>query len=140
MSVRTGARWLLTLFLLCLMAGCAFLVRPGEGFEKASHDFAQRLRWQDYNGAGRYLTGQNREAFLKRFAALTDLHIVDVTVERAELGPEPDRGTTWMVLEYYLLPSPAVKKFHLQLHWVRLGGGEIHPGTWRITSAFPDFP
>lgn len=140
MSVRRIGSLLLALCLLAPAVGCTPLVRPGEGFEKAGRDFAQRLRWGDYNEAGGYFTGRNREAFLERFATPGDLHIVDVVVERAELGPKARKGTIWMRIEYYLLPSPTVREFRFRLQWRRQGGDRFTPGSWQITSPFPDFP
>lgn len=141
MSIKRFGAWLLVLCLLCLGTGCAALTQPTQGFEKASLDFTQRLRWQDYNEAGRYFVGEkHRTAFLNRFSGLEDLHIVDVVVDRAELGPRAGEATTWMTIQYYLLPSPVVKKFHLRLHWRQQAGSELQPGAWRISSAFPPFP
>ncbi len=131
-------RLLVRIIGLLLIAACAPAVQPSDQFLAASRDFSQRLRWQDWHGAARYMEAPHGEEFLERFRPLEGLHITDVQLESAELQGEDGRVAAWMVMEYYLLPSLTVKKLRFRQEWVYRDPGRS--GQWRIASPFPDFP
>lgn len=132
---------------LCLvllpLAGCLLqqhLPSPEETFRRASSDFTQRLRWQDYQGAARHFSEPRRDYFLKQFKGQKDLHITEVRLESADYLPDEKRMDSTIMIEYYLLPSVVVKTFRCPLQWDLFPSGEYQPGEWRITSVFPSFP
>lgn len=137
--VTTVARGLLILTAAVLLLSCGMVVRPAKEFSDASQDFMARLRWKDYNGAAGHLTEEHRSDFLERFSQAGDLNIVDVHLESVDFSGE-NRAETWTVLEYYLLPSAAVKTFRLRQEWSYEGGDRYRPGVWRIITPFPPFP
>jgi hypothetical protein len=117
-----------------LLFSCGWAVRPGETLLDARDDFAQRLRWQDCNGAGRYLAPESREAFLESCQADEDLHFVGVESQSVELSEDQRQADTVTLLEYYRLPSVVVKKYRLRQEWV------FQDDNWRIKSTFPNLP
>lgn len=125
--------YLVTLCAL-MLAGCNLAVRPGDSFVSARDDFAERLRWGDYQGAGRYLEEEMRTAFLDRFSGLEDLRFVQVDPVAAELTDGNRQAVSWTTLEYYRLPSVVVQKYRLRQEWA------FRDGAWRIVSPFPELP
>ncbi len=133
MSNRWKRLYLITLCAVMLV-GCSMAMRPGDSFVKARDDFAERLRWGDYQGAGRYLEEEMRIAFLERFFEMEDLRFVQVDPISAELTDENRRAVSWIALEYYRLPSVVVQKYRLRQEWT------FSEGAWRIVSPFPELP
>jgi hypothetical protein len=117
-----------------LLAACGMTARPGDSFVAARDDFAERLRWGDYPGAGRYLEEEVRNAFLDQFSGLEDLRFVHVEPGSAEMSDGNRQAVAWTVLEYYRLPSVVVRKFRLRQEWT------FRDGAWQIDSPFPDLP
>lgn len=138
--VRIVGGCLLLVAAAVLLSSCGWAVRPAKEFAGASRDFAQRLRWKDFNGASRHLAEEHRTDFLERLGALEDLHIVDVRLESIDHHEEGKRAETRTVVEYYLLPSATVKKLRLNQEWSYEGGDRYRPGIWQITTPFPPFP
>jgi len=128
------------LLTLWMLTACATLQPPAERFSSTHRDFLQLLRWQDFEGAAQYLEKPYRKEFLRQFRPLDDLRIVDVQAESVAPGKTENRMVSRTVMQYYLLPSIAVKKFRFRLEWRYLGGDARHLGTWRIVSPFPPFP
>jgi hypothetical protein len=133
------ARGASLLALLALLAGCAPPTGTAEELAPAGRDFLQRLRWKDYQGASAYLLPEHRQQFLGSFSAEELLHITDVQLEGVE-NAAAGQAVTWAVLEYYRLPSLSVRKFRLQLDWVYIGGKRLQPGSWLLSTPFPDIP
>lgn len=127
-------RLYMILFGAVLLVSCSLAVRPGDSFLSSRDDFAQRLRWQDYPGAARYLAEPERSAFLEQLTNLNDLRFVGVEPESAELSDENRQAVTLTVLEYYRLPSVVVQKFRLRQEWV------FQENAWRVVSPFPELP
>jgi hypothetical protein len=122
------------LLMVILLSSCSWAARPGKTLLDARDDFAQRLRWQDCNGAGRYLVPESQEAFLESCQADDDLHFVSVEPLSVELGDDQRQADTVILLEYYRLPSVVVKKHRLRQEWV------FQDDNWRIKSTFPNLP
>jgi hypothetical protein len=127
------------LFLAVLLVGCAVAARPQPEFQPVLKDYVERLRWRDYQQVAAYLPEADREDFLQRFAALDDLHIVDVQLEAAGFSEEGRGAHTTIALEYYLLPSLTVKKVRLRQEW-RYQEERFHSGSWQLADPFPPFP
>ena len=134
--LRFIAVWLVTLELL----GCATMMRPVELFPMGNEDFVRRLRWLDYPGAAQHMVEEVREDFLERFADNEDLRIVDFGTERIEFSADGRQVVVWHTLEYYLLPSATVKKERIRLEWEFREENKLFPGTWLITTEFPQLP
>jgi hypothetical protein len=131
-------RLFLLLAVTVLLASCSAPRPSEEELTPAAMDFTQRLRWKDLNGAARHMVPEAREDFLPRFRELEDLKIVDVVLESIDVGEE-DRATSWVVMEYYLLPSITVKKLRFQLEWIHFSS-QKNRSLWLISSPFPPFP
>jgi hypothetical protein len=130
------------LLLVCL-AGCALsaqVVKPESQFLSPQDDFMQRLRWRDYQGAAKHFTEPHREGFLQQFRGSGDLNVTDVRLESARYVAEGERMETVVVVEYFMLPSVAVKTFRLEQQWTYFREEEKQSGEWLITSVFPVFP
>jgi hypothetical protein len=138
--MRTVPRLSALLLGMLALAACAMVVRPAEQLDKSFRDYSQRLRWHDYPGVAGYLAPEHREEFQERFADFDDLKVVDVSLESVDYRELEKRATTVATVEYYLLPSLAVKKARLRQDWVYEGGDRYHPGDWRLADPFPPFP
>jgi len=130
------AAWVMALGLMA----CATVVRPVELFPVSNEDFAKRLRWLDYAGAAQHMEDAVRNDFLERFSDNGDLRIVDFDVERIEFRDDGRQVVVWHVLEYYQLPSATVKKERIRLEWEFREENKLLPGSWLITSEFPQLP
>lgn len=133
-------RWPVFLLTTLLLAGCGLAARPQMEFQPAFKDYAERLRWRDYQQVAAYLPEADREEFLQRFTALDDLHVVDVQLESADFSEEGRRAHTTLALEYYLIPSITLKKVRLRQEWNYEGEDRYHSGTWKLAGPFPPFP
>jgi hypothetical protein len=133
-------RWLALAFSSLGLLACAVLVAPATRHPAASEDFAKRLRWLDYSGAAQYMSETVRGDFLERFAGSGDLRIVEFVPERVEFRDGDRLATAWYVMEYNLLPSSSVRLEQVRLDWEYQGASNLHSGTWRIVSKFPDLP
>lgn len=128
------------LLTVVLLSSCSLAVRPGESMLDARDDFIQRLRWQDCNGAGRYLAPEHKEAFLESCQADEDLRFVGIQPQSVELSADQRNADTVTLLEYYRLPSVVVKKYRLRQKWLYQQGEGMKQGVWQAVSPFPDLP
>ncbi len=128
------------LLMVVLLSSCSLAVRPEKTMLDARDDFAQRLRWQDCNGAGRYLMPEQREAYLESCQADEDLHFVGVEAQSVNLSDDKTQADTVILLEYYRLPSMVVKKYRLKQEWVYQLGEGMKQGVWKVVSPFPELP
>jgi len=128
-------------FMVAVLSSCAAVTRVSDDLTPAAFDFAQRLRWKDFNGASRYFDeAAKKHAFVEQFAEMEDLQITDVRVETIDLDESGQRATTRMTLEYFLLPSVSVKTFSFKLDWAYAGLKPNAAESWFIASPFPPFP
>ena len=132
-------KWTIAIAALGLLLGCQTVMPPSEQFVPSNRDFTQRLRWLDWQEAARHMEEPHRSAFLEQFQGLKDLHITDVQTASADLQEDGKSLVTWVVMEYYLLPSLTVKKLRFRQDWSYRDGPK-QSGAWRITSPFPPFP
>jgi hypothetical protein len=142
-----GVRRILILLLLVLMSGCASLdsmtdsiMNPQKEFEGSNRDFMQRLRWNDLHGAAGYVTEPNRQKFIELYRGKDDLNITDVRMESAEFTASGEQVDTWLIIEYYRLPSVTLKTFGYAQRWTYFGKDEVTPVGWKITSIAPPLP
>lgn len=133
-------RWSALFLAALLLVACGLAVRPRQEFQPAFKDYVERLRWRDYQGVAAYLPETDREVFLRRFAALDELHIVDVQPESANFAEDGQGVRTTIAVEYYLIPSITVKKIRLHQEWTYQGADRYHPGAWKLAGPFPPFP
>lgn len=127
--------------MVAVLSACAAVPRISDDLTPAAYDFAQRLRWKDFNGAARYFDDADKKhAFVDVFAEMKDLQITDVRVETIDLDAGGQGATTRMTLEYFLLPSVSVKTFAFELDWAYAGLKPKAAETWFIASPFPPFP
>lgn len=128
------------LLMVVLLSSCGLAARPGETMLDARDDFAQRLRWQDCSGAGRYLAPEHKEAFLESCQANEDLRFVGVQPQSVTLSDDQEKADTVTLLEYYRLPSVVVKKYRLRQEWVYQQSDVMKQGVWQVVSPFPELP
>lgn len=133
---RGAAVLLVTVFL----AGCGLSAQPKKEFSSTFKDYAERLRWRDYQQVADYLQPDYRQEFLQKFSALDGLHVVDARLESVDFSDDDARARTALLLEYYLLPSITVKKAFLQQEWVYQSTDSYHAGFWQLAGPFPPFP
>jgi hypothetical protein len=128
------------MLLVVLLSSCGWAVRPGETLLDAQNDFAQRLRWQDCSGAGRYLAPESQSAFIESCQAGEDLRFVSVEPQSVDLSDDQRQADTVTLLEYYRLPSVVVKKYRLRQQWSYRQGEGMKQGVWQVVSPFPEMP
>lgn len=134
---RFVSQYLMIVLGLVGLTACATMAVPEarNNLVSSVENFSQRLRWKEMNGAVRYLMPGQEEGFRDLFDGRDTLHFVDVRVERMEM-PAPDRATSWLLIEYYELPSVAVRRQKVELPWVLHKEGEGMLGQWKIADAF----
>lgn len=131
------------LLLLILLAGCNpmhLLDPPSKQGQNAIDDFIFALRWQQYPAAAALLANEHQEAFLASFQDLNGLDIVDVELETVHMKDEGRRAETTIRMEYYLLPSAAVKTFRFKQTWALVQGMDMEKQEYRAVTPFPPFP
>ena len=133
----------LPLFAALVLLGSACDMMPqqtGMDIEKTGGEFLERLRWQDYQGAARYMTEDVRKDFLDRMSLLKDLKVVDTRMETIEFTPGNTTAQSRGSVEYYLLPSITIQTLILEQEWVYQPATRTEPGFWLITTPFPEIP
>jgi hypothetical protein len=138
--MRESGRIYALLLLVFLLSSCGLAIQPGHTLHDAQDDFVQRLRWQDCNGAARYLAPEVQSAFLESCQADDDLRFVLAEPESVELSDDQRQADTVTLLEYYRLPSVVVKKYRLRQQWSYRQGTGMKQGAWQVTSPFPKLP
>lgn len=133
---RFIAVWLVTLGVMA----CTTIMRPTEMFPEGNRDFVKRVRWLDYQGAAQHMVEVDRQGFLDRFAEDEDLRVVDFEIERIDFRDDGLQVEVRYILEYYRLPSVTVKKERFKLEWEFREEKKMMPGTWLITTEFPQLP
>lgn len=134
-------RILLSILLLSvLLSACAKPVELGSSFGKMSNHFVESVRWQDFQGASKFMVEDERDAFLQQFPRNKDLHMVDVRFEQVALNEEAGEAETVLFLEYYLLPSVTVKEWRWTQQWQRTDGTFPQEAFWMIQAPPPTFP
>jgi len=131
--------------LLLVVGGCATLSpethNPEESFVVSNDDFMKRLRWKDFSGAAKYFDAEEGKLFREQLRPLEkDLNITDVRLDSAEFQAADKTMETWLIIDYFLLPSNTLRDFRFKLQWSYLEVGGKSPGIWRISSPFPVFP
>ncbi len=137
---RTFMYWVASAVATLSLMACATMLSPVGGFSAISEDFAKRLRWMDYQGAAQHMEEKVRNNFLERFANNENLRIIDFHIERVEFSDDGRQVSVWYMLESYMLPSATVKKAQIRLAWEFYEENKLLPGSWRITSDFPQIP
>lgn len=138
--------WLAWGGLLAVLGGaCTMLPKdvqsPEKSFVVASDDFMRRLRWKDYNGAARYFSEAAGAAFLEQMRLVEkDLNITEVRLDAAEFRNADEAMETWLVVEFFLLPSNTLQRLRFALPWRYQRAGEKLPGEWLIVGDFPHLP
>lgn len=134
------------LLLGLLLAGCGFyssLTEPEKqrrAFETVTDHFTQRLRWQDYAAAAESIEASGRKAFLDSLSEDADLKITDVRQENLVIDESGTRAEGELVIEYYRLPSLAVKTARLPIVWRFFGADSETPVGWTITRLRLELP
>lgn len=121
-----------------LLLGCAAaIMHQRQSFEPAVEDYMQRLRWKDWNGAGRYFPEKERALFLQQMLATAGLHVTDVRLEGVDSPANGTQAVTRMAVEYYLLPSATVKTMRVRQEWIYTEGDRAHPPGWQVLTLLP---
>ena len=105
--------FLLVFLLFVGFSSCASQQVKREKSLKASVDnFNQKMRWQRYGEASRYIKEEYKDEFLEKSGREVDLmHITDVQVISTELDKEDDsKGKSRVWVTYYRLPSANLVK------------------------------
>ena len=134
----------LSALLLVNLTACALgdlVSSPSEQGQEALDNFVRALRVGEYATASSYLVPENRQAFLDIFEPLKkDLTIIDIQVEQIALAEEGRRADVTLEMEYYLLPSAAVKTFRFDQTWTYFDDGKQETPFYLIETPFPAFP
>lgn len=125
------------ILLLLLLTGCGKVFTPAQELHDALRLYERSLRWMDFDITANYLDRELRKDFLDRFQDAEELRIVNVDLVSVDYHPDTRTATTEMVIEYYRLPSPNVRRLRLEQSWVYEGGDTYHTGTWQTTTPIP---
>jgi len=127
------------LSLLLLLSACALPGNFGPDLDKSSSNFSEAMRWRDYVGAAYFLEVAARDSFLQQFQDdnlfIVDSRITAITVDESMASASAD-----YLLEYYLLPSNQIKKWHWRQQWQLPEKNTDSDSFWRIVNAPPAFP
>lgn len=108
--------------------------------EMSRDDFMDALRWKQFKVAASLIEPEHRRDFIKTFAALKDIHIVDVRLMDLQTSMENRRFETTVEMDYYLVPSVTLKTFSFDQTWVYFDGEDATHQGFLVTTPFPDFP
>ena len=139
LRIKLMGLWFMTLLVLT-GAACNLAPPSGVSLEDAGDNFLERLRWQDYQGASRYLAPDIRQDFLDQMSLLKDLKVVDTRLEAIEFTEGSNQALSRGEVEYYLLPSITIQTLSLEQEWEYQPGTRTEPGFWLITTPFPEIP
>ncbi len=132
----------LILFVLLVLAlsACLGLTDSGIGLPKTSEGFGESMRWKDFQTASIYMKADVRDRFLEQFVEDEDLFIVESRVVKVDLHEEEGRADVVYQMQYYRLPSSAIKKWNWTQHWTLERGKATKPGVWLIENEPPQLP
>ncbi|MCK4508952.1 MAG: hypothetical protein KAU27_10435 [Desulfuromonadales bacterium] len=108
--------------------------------EMSRDDFMNAMRWKQFDVAGSLMVPEHRKHFMKTFAALKDIHIIDVKLTYLLSSEENKRFETTVEMDYYLLPSVTIKTFNFDQTWLYFDEDDSTPEGFFISTPFPDFP
>ena len=124
--------------LVCL-AACAMPIEVGPDLETTSSRFSEAMRWRDFVGAANFLEKGVRDTFLQQFRG-DNLHVIESRIVAVRVGDTGENATAEYLLEYYLLPSNRIKKWHWQQEWLLPRSKGMTSRYWMIQNAPPAFP
>ncbi len=123
------------------LSGCATLT-GGEtaNLPELTDRFSEAMRWQDWHGAAKFVTAEQRSVFLDQFKEDPDLYVVDSEV--LHIFPGAAEGTAEVVyqLQYYRLPSSRIERWKWTQKWQRQPGRLVAETLWLISNPPPPFP
>ncbi len=128
------------LFVLPFLTACLGSSAAGTTPDKPSEGFSESMRWGDYSGAADYVAPSVRDAFLEQFQEDDDLHVVDSSVSKIDVGKDPNRVVAYYVMEYYHLPSSQIKKWRWKQQWRLIVDEESKDEVWLIDNKPPTLP
>jgi hypothetical protein len=138
--MRSSIYRCLLLFTLVVLTACGAFNPSEKQRTTAVDDFMYALRWQRYQEAAAFFTGEHRRAFLDQMEALRDLNVTDVRLQRVEPTDEGRRIETRLEMDYYLLPSATLKTLRIDQTWVYSPSGDSAGRGFLINTPFPKFP
>ncbi len=127
------------LTLLVLLNACAMPANFGPDLEQSSSNFSEAMRWRDYVGAAYFLEVAARDNFLQQFQN-DNLFVGDSRITGMTLEESLDSATADYLLEYYLLPSNQIRKWHWRQQWQLPEKKTASASFWRIVNPPPTFP
>lgn len=127
----------MALFVGLLLGGCATITPGGESDREklvaATKEYNSLLRWKELAAACVAFAAEGeKKGCLERASVLGDLQIAGMVTRDIEYGRDGGEATVTAEIEYYLLPSPVLRKLQDRQRWVSTGP----PGQreWRITN------
>ncbi len=108
--------------------------------EQSRDDFMNSMRWKQFKVAASLMLPEHRRDFMKTFATLRDIHVVDVRLIDMQSSMESRRFETTIEMDYYLLPSVTVKTFGFDQTWEYYEGDDPSLQGFFIVTPFPEFP
>ncbi len=131
--------------LVLMLAACAVqqkleLKQRMELGEQSRDDFMNGLRWKQFKVASSLMLPEHRRDFVKTFAALRDIHVVDIRLLDLQTSMENRRFETTIEMDYYLVPSVTVKTFSFDQTWEYYEGDDPSLQGFFIVTPFPEFP
>ena len=101
------------LLTLMLGGGCAHTKKVDlEALNKTVEGFHKRVRWKDYQLAGRYVVPERRGDFadaLREHEDERNLDVSDYELEGVEVSPDGERARVVSRMRWTRLPSPSMK-------------------------------
>jgi hypothetical protein len=142
--IRKALVGLACFLLLGGLSACALdsLVKnPADRGQEALNMYIRALRLEEFSTAASHMTLENRQAFLDTFGPLEkDLTISDVQIKEIVVTEDGKRADVVLEMEYFLLPSAAVKTFRFEQTWLYFDAENKDAAYYQITTPFPPFP
>lgn len=137
-----GGIKLVACVLVMLLAGCASIPQWGpddrEKLVTASNDYNNLLRWKDMDKACVTFAEESvKEKCRERALTLKDVQITDIRTRDIDFRIDGVEATVNAEIEYYLLPSAAVRKIQDSQKWSYIGPKDKR--SWFIKSPIPNF-
>lgn len=133
---------LLLFCVICLLlSGCAAL--PGgeaANLPQIAERFTEAMRWQDWDGAAKYVESQQRSAFFEQFKEDPDLHVVESMIQRVYSDRADGIVKVVYLLEYYRLPSNRIDRWTWKQEWRPQPDRFGKETVWLISNPPPPLP
>ncbi|MDH3998179.1 MAG: hypothetical protein OET90_05005 [Desulfuromonadales bacterium] len=125
---------------LVFLAGCNLLAMSKEKRTNTLDDFLFAMRWHEFDAAASQMLPELQDDFMAIFQDMDDLQIIEMRTTKRVAEVEGRKLKVTVEMDYYLLPSVAIKTFRFDQTWLFYDPEEGPLHGYYITTPFPAFP